>query len=165
MAILGRSRATSTTPALDPEFGAVKRWGEDFLECFSVEYCREHLDRRATRWKNNKQDWDKLWAYLEQLAIQGDERRAQGDGTEAERVKVLVEQCSAEHIRRQLHLPPFLERSASPEPAPVPETSTNPTHEPPGPMHSLGVEPRLGHRAARAYGTTAARWQAGRAWR
>ncbi|BGP41343.1 hypothetical protein JCM10449v2_005320 [Rhodotorula kratochvilovae] len=87
MAILGRQRPTSTTASIDPNFGAVHRWGEDVLERFSPEYYKTYLNPKR---KAQKPDVDRLWRYFKQLAIDSDERRQDRTTTEAERVQVLV---------------------------------------------------------------------------
>ncbi|BGP49495.1 hypothetical protein JCM10450v2_005386 [Rhodotorula kratochvilovae] len=82
-----RRRPTSTTASIDPNFGAVHRWGEDVLERFSPEYCKTYLNPKR---KAQKPDVDRLWRYFKQLAIDSDERRQDRATTEAERVQVLV---------------------------------------------------------------------------
>ncbi|BGP49497.1 hypothetical protein JCM10450v2_005388 [Rhodotorula kratochvilovae] len=179
-ALLGRSQVLPGLP--DQPYLAVVQWCADVMRDFSKEYYLEHLNSRRSA---KKAAAGRVCAYFHDRLVFWNAQRLQGFQLEEQRVQAFLETCDPEHIRQVLHLPEFLV-------APTPDASATahtPTHLDPAllalssaehtPEHfspfpdahldpswafSLGVAPRLGWRAARAYGTTLRRWAARRAW-
>ncbi|BGP41346.1 hypothetical protein JCM10449v2_005323 [Rhodotorula kratochvilovae] len=175
-------RAHFLTRMYPPEAIRATLWCADVMRDFSKEYYLEHLNSRRSA---KKAAAGRVCAYFHDRLVFWNAQRLQGFQLEEQRVQAFLETCDPEHIRQVLHLPEFLV-------APTPDASATahtPTHLDPAllalssaehtPEHfspfpdahldpswafSLGVAPRLGWRAARAYGTTLRRWAARRAW-
>ncbi|BGP49496.1 hypothetical protein JCM10450v2_005387 [Rhodotorula kratochvilovae] len=182
MALLGRWHALRGQ--LDLSHTAVAQWSEAVMRDFSSQYYAKHLNARRI---DSKAAARRVFGYFSGLVVFWNDKRMLGTQSEHERVQSFTTLVTPEAIRQTLDLPSFLPHpSPSPEAGPAadepsdldPAHAASPAadhradvaslfpdaHLDPAWAFSLGVEPRLGSRTARVYGTTARRWAAGRAW-